>query len=362
MTKRRLRAFAAAALVAAAALTAGTGKASAANPGFKVVIDHVDNPRGLAFGPDGALYVAAAGRAGTFCLSPDNCAGQTSYVLRRANGDTARVAGGLPSVGGKDGSFTVGVDDVSVSPRGKVFFIETSAGPEAVPPGAPPRFDLLGYLLAKQPGQNIEKVAAVDKFEFTHDPDHQGVDSDPYSVFAISNREQVVADAAGNSLLLVRDGKVSKLAVFPNNKFGGQAVPTSITRGPDGAFYVGELGGEGTPVGGSRVWRVVPGERPKVFRTGFSAITDVAFGKDGSLYVLELTTDPSTFAPTGAIVRVKPDGSRSTIGKRVLHYPGGLAIGADGSIYVSNWSVLPANAPTGSPFGNARGQVIRLTP
>jgi sugar lactone lactonase YvrE len=285
----------------------------------------------------------------------------TSYVLRRSNGETRRIAGGLPSLGGQDGSFTVGVDDVSVSPKGKVFFIETSAG-ESLPPGAPPRFGLLGHLLSKQPGQNIVKVADIDDFEFAHDPDHQGKDSDPYSVFAVSNHRQLVADAAGNSLLLVRDGKVRVVAVFPNNRFGSQSVPTSITRGPDGAFYVGELGGDGTPAGGSRVWRVVPGQRPTVFRGGFSAITDVAFGRDGSLYVLELTTDPSTFGPTGAIVRVKPNGTRSVIGRDVLHYPGGMAIGAGGSIFVSNWSVLPAFPQAGSPFGNARGQVIRLTP
>jgi len=56
------------------------------------------------------------------------------------------------------------------------------------------------------------------------------------------------------------------------------------------------------------------------------------------------------------------DGTRSVIGRDVLHYPGGMAIGAGGSIFVSNWSVLPAFPQAGSPFGNARGQVIRLTP
>jgi len=50
------------------------------------------------------------------------------------------------------------------------------------------------------------------------------------------------------------------------------------------------------------------------------------------------------------------------IGRDVLHYPGGMEIGAGGSIFVSNWSVLPAFPQAGSPFGNARGQVIRLTP
>ena len=77
MPKRTLRTLAAATLLAAAALTAGTGKATAST-GVKVVIDHVDNPRGLALRPGGQLYVAAAGKAGSFCPAPDSCGGLTS--------------------------------------------------------------------------------------------------------------------------------------------------------------------------------------------------------------------------------------------------------------------------------------------
>ena len=34
----------------------------------QVIASGLDNPRGLAFGPDGALYVAEAGRGGTSTL------------------------------------------------------------------------------------------------------------------------------------------------------------------------------------------------------------------------------------------------------------------------------------------------------
>jgi glucose/arabinose dehydrogenase len=38
--------------------------------GVKVVADGLDNPRGIGFGPDGALYVAESGSGGP---GPENC-------------------------------------------------------------------------------------------------------------------------------------------------------------------------------------------------------------------------------------------------------------------------------------------------
>jgi sugar lactone lactonase YvrE len=137
-------------------------------------------------------------------------------------------------------------------------------------------------------------------------------------------------------------------------------VPTSVVVGPDGAYYVGELGGEGTPNGGSRIWRVVPGQAPEVWATGFTAITGLAFGPDGSLYVCEFSTDAETFSPLGDIVRVRPDGTRTQLGYGSLFFPGGVAVSPGGSVYVSNWSVLPAFTDPAGPFGGANGQVVRL--
>jgi hypothetical protein len=52
--------------------------------------------------------------------------------------------------------------------------------------------------------------------------------------------------SAGANTLNVDRGRVSLLTVLPKNG-GAQSVPTSITRGPDGALDVGELGfGAGT--------------------------------------------------------------------------------------------------------------------
>ena len=129
-------------------------------------------------------------------------------------------------------------------------------------------------------------VADITAFECANDPDGQGPESDPYSVYAASNRHQVVADAAGDSILTVRNGRVSLLAVIPASPDGSDQVPTSVTRGPDGAWYVGTLA-EGAGNGGANVWRIVPGHAPEVYVGGLTAVVDIAFGPDGSPYASE---------------------------------------------------------------------------
>jgi len=77
-----------------------------------------------------------------------------------------------------------------------------------------------------------------------------------------------------------------------------EGMPTSITIGRDGYIYVGERKGFPAPVGESSIWRVSPraywaqcGASPdceKVFDGGFTSIIDLAFGRDGKLYVAEI--------------------------------------------------------------------------
>jgi sugar lactone lactonase YvrE len=149
---------------------------------------------------------------------------------------------------------------------------------------------------------------------------------------------------------------VTTIATFPPHRLGGrtaQSVPTTVVW-HEGAFYVGELA-EGAPRGRARVWRVVPGGRPTVYRTGFTTITGIAFGPDGSLYVAQLLRDgPAQFERgdfTGALVRVAPDGRRSELARGRLTAPAGVAVGRDGTVYVAVNSVFPS-----------RGQIVAIVP
>ena len=113
-----------------------------------------------------------------------------------------------------------------------------------------------------------------------------------------------MADAGANALLEVRaNGTIDPLATFPDRMVdvlpflglppGTQipmdAVPTAVALGPDGNFYVGQLTGFPFPVGAANIYRVpAAGGTPEVFASGFTHIVDLTFGRDGSLYVVEI--------------------------------------------------------------------------
>jgi sugar lactone lactonase YvrE len=137
-----------------------------------------------------------------------------------------------------------------------------------------------------------------------------------------------------------------------------QAVPTGLTMGPDGAFYVGELTGFPFVPGAARVWRVTADGEASVYAEGFTNVIDVAFDADGNLLVLEMVAggllngneeDPASLA--SRLVSVAPDGTQTTLIDSGLTFATGLAVGSDGAIYVSNFGVMPG-----------MGQVLMIQP
>jgi len=127
--------------------------------------------------------------------------------------------------------------------------------------------------------------------------------------------------------------------------------------GPDGDYYVGQLAGFPFPVGGANVYRVpAGGGDPEVFAAGFTGIIDIAFGPDGELYVLEIAKHGLLAGLrggdwTGALIRVATDGTRTEVASEGLFAPGGIALGADGALYVTNHSISSGD-----------GEVLKIRP
>lgn len=339
--------------------------ASAGAETLDVVATGIDNPRGIALASDSSLYVAAAGRSGGTCADKkkENCSGRTSKILKIATATGAKTtyAKGIVSLGGHEGLFTVGANGVSVDEDGRVYTVttslETPKAIRALPAFARAQVGRLYRVTAK----GMRSVARIDRYEQANNSDGAkgDVNSNPYAVLALKDRT-LVADAGANAIVQVRKGKVSRFAVLPKNG-KAQSVPTSIVRGPDGAIYVGELAEAAGP-GKARVFRIpAGGGKPTVHAAGFTTITGLGFGPDGSLFVTELATGPFDGPPSGLVVRVAPDGTRTELGRGRLNFPTGLAVSSTGEVYVSNNSTLPATTPKESPFQGAGGQIVRIT-
>jgi hypothetical protein len=355
------------ALVGAAA--AAPSQVSAATPSahpymspHTVLQSGLDNPRQLQMLVGGDFLVAEAGHGGN---DPDNCfgsgdnrlcVGRTSKVTRVRHGHANRVIGGLLSGASPDGTFATGADGASRRPTGPYYAIVTGGSPEQVPPGLPGY--QLGRLLARLPGGPLHSVANISAFERRNDPDGEGYDSNPYSVLALPH-QVLVADAAGNDIIRVQDGHMSLWAML--NIYGPKidAVPTVVASGPRSKVYVGELHSEVPHA--ARVWQFDRDGNPERHWGGFTTVTGVARGGDGSLYVSELFGGVCGFDQIpdcfpGRVVKVAPDGTRTHLS---VPFPAGI-VTHEGRVYVNAFSVAPANGFGGNPDWS--GQLWQIFP
>ena len=345
----------------------------------QVVADNLQSPLGFAVADDGTLYVAEA------------FAGLLTEI--KPNGNRSEIASAPP------GSGTSGV---ALAQNGDAHYT-LSLPPEQ---GTPPDTALA---VAHKDG-STEVLASLADFEAQNNPDagnqygilddgaclndfsqfprflgpaqYTGqIESNPYAVADEGYGSVLVADAAGNDIVRVVNGKVSTVAVLPpinqtldkptvrkqvrqinrklerrgkdpvpadsldsciGKKYASNPVPTDVEIGPDGNYYVSTLPGSPEMPGYSKVFKInaVTGALHVVAK-GLTSGTDLAVADDGTIYVTQLFAafSVATIAP----------GSKTATSEQFVACPTAVEI-SNGDVYVAHNGVC----------GPDPGEIIKL--
>lgn len=276
--------------------------------GVRTVIVAVGAVAGVACQGDAPLPVAPKVPDASFAQSPEGALlGAPLFALDFAPDGSllaAVASAGIVSIRGGDTELMAalpGVNGVAAVGLGNAYVVTGgSTDPGQILPTSRKLYRLSNGA--------IRMIADLWAFEQAVNPDdfwHDGptaVESNPFDVAVLDGGRVLVADAAANAILEVdASGTVDWVAVLTPLDLDAplidpQPVPTSIAVGPEGGYYVGELTGFPGYEGVSRVWRIAPGSRHvqcpsaacTLVATGFTSIIDLAFGPNGTLYVLEL--------------------------------------------------------------------------
>ena len=295
------------------------------------------NPRGLAFRQDGSLFVALAGNGG-----PDEVDvgrekphryGRTGSLIRiTPTGDKFLMARDLPSI---------------------VTAVNEECGPSAVA-----FIDDRAYLLLASGGWEIGDPAFHSGvFELQPGGSLKPIWDMTAHVLAnpgMARREDPRADVPGGMAygMAALDGKLyvtdaNQEQVFEVNPASGSArqvveypksnrALTGVAAGPDGALYVAEWAS-------NKITRITLDGKITDAATKLRTPIGVTFGPDGAMYVLEFT---------GRVLKAAPVGEeQKDILVEDLRAPTAITFGPDGNLYVS---VLGQNS------GQGEGQIVRL--
>jgi streptogramin lyase len=394
---RRIAAAAVAVLAASlagAAAVPAVAKATPASIQETVVQDALNAPRHLVITGAG-LVVTEAGTGGPVgnsnCATGPStetagttqyCTGQTGAIFTiSSRGRIIPVLSQLPSVIEENIQEVTGVSGIAYGHGQEAVtiddFLVNKDGSNNLLPN--PFASAFGTLWLLSGGKT--RVVNIAAFAAAHPqsasslgtiPGETPYDSDPYDVVAYRGG-WVVADAGADDLLYVSaTGRVSMLARFPAvaeqlpaGVLGNptpitvkaQAVPTSVAIGPDGALYVGLLRGVPSDPGTSYIYRVVPGHEPVIWARGLTSVTSIAFDRQGRLLATEFNTGGLLAPPTvpGALVRISNNGRTvTTLLVPGLYQPAGIAVSANGTVYVSNYgdSTITSSHP---------GEIVKIT-
>ncbi|MBI3971336.1 MAG: ScyD/ScyE family protein [Chloroflexi bacterium] len=307
-------------------------------------------PRGLAFGPDGALLVAEAGFSG---IGEPAVPGQISRL----------------SVTGEK---TVLVDDLAPASAEQSLFARGGPAALARAPGADsvPAYVFLGPSVEAPLGA-LAQLAQVNG-QWRLDPlatlTH-ALGVGPATMASVWSGS-LAPDGAllatlplVNQLVRLQPSRGNGLPVATGTVVTGfvgagqqNPLPTGVTVRADGSIYVALFGTEPFRPGGGKIIRVEGDGRWQPVYEAFTFPVALAASPDGQLFVLEFASAYDSrrdqFAPnSGRLVAIGPGTARRRTIVREINYPTALAFSPEGDVYFTE---------SGADSSPGDGRVLRV--
>lgn len=359
--------------------------------GCSVIAEGLLNPRYVAVGDDGTIYVTEAGVGGDEMVSPPVGpvgtpeAGATPVAEEAAeqemfgppmrgmsgqvtaispDGSQSVVASGLPSYA--MGIEVTGPAGIAVA-DGQLIVAVGGAGPATAFTEALPNENAV-VSIDPATGETVQ-LADIATLERVNNPDPFAVDSNLYGIEVAADGWIYVNDAGGNTTyrVPVGGGQPEVVVVHPGieipadqappggNPFREGAneldpVPTDLVTGADGLMLSGLLSGGPFPPGAAKIVGISPDGTLSDVGVGLTMVVGLAVGPDGHLYATQFSMNLLGEMPEpGNVVRVLADGSHEVVLDGLM-LPNGIAFDQDGSMLVVTNAVS---------MGPPSGQLLR---
>lgn len=303
---------------------------------YSVVLDKLNDPRGMILRADGTLCVAEAGRLEEGAViqpGPTTNRAQTgSLTCVDAGGDRQRLVERLPYTRYNADGITVGPTDVAEIHE--QLYLLTGEGTGAFS-RAVLRIDDAGSrpVVIADFLVYAEQTAVPDFF------DEINIITNPFAMIADPQNDRflITDGATGEVYSADLDGEIRVYSQVEEH-----AVLTGITWGPDGLAYVASFSELPHGRGAGAIVRIHPDGETSVAVADLTTPIDLAFDRQGRLYVLEFTFAIVEGHPyrdgTGRLLRFEPT-SAGWEGGRVLieglPFPTDVLVESDGTIYVT---------------------------